>query len=234
MKFSQERKLLHNQIINQAFEGKEKSNDPYYLLVCGGPAAGKSTLMRKFEEKGHFLDCTIVKINLRLFRNIPEYQKYFGSMPHPEKMEELIEEFYYLVSEIVEKAAEEGYNVMFDDHGDQILQYQHHCDIYNAYNFRNIAIGAFRTEEGFYKKIKQKQEAGRYAYTEEVHRQSIDIYKVFNQNWESKIIPNFDGADLFFMDDDIIELMASYQNEDGKIKKRVINQEYYKMFSEAK
>lgn len=225
---------MHNKIIKSAFKGKDKSDDPYYLLVCGGPAAGKSTLMRKFEEKGLFLDCTIVKINLRLFRDIPEYQKYFGSMPHPEKMEELIEEFYYLVTEIVEKAADEGYNVMFDDHGDQTLQYQHHCEIYKAYNYKKIAIGAFRTEEGFYKKIEQKKAAGRYTYTDEIHKQSIDLYNIFNKNWENKIVPNFNGADLFYLDEDLTELMASYQNKDGEIKKKIINQEYYKTFSEAK
>jgi predicted ABC-type ATPase len=103
-----ERQALHDKIIAHFYEGKTPVDNPTSYVLGGGPAAGKSTLLRE-----GYLDApenTVLASGDDIKKMLPEYE---GSNAHL-----LHEESSYLSKKIAYGAANDSYNVMMDGTGD--------------------------------------------------------------------------------------------------------------------
>jgi predicted ABC-type ATPase len=110
-----ERQALHDRIKSTFFEGKTPVDNPQAWIMGGGPAAGKSSLLRKGLEKipeNHVLaNSDEVKVLL------PEYKtkgRQGAAFVH--------EESSYLAKQIAQEAADRGYNVLLDGTGDSRIE----------------------------------------------------------------------------------------------------------------
>lgn len=104
-----ERQKLHDQIIESFFKGKTPVDNPITYIMGGGPAAGKSSLLRKgivTVPENH-----VLAAGDEIKAMLPEYDG--GKNAHL-----VHEESSYLSKLIAARAAQGGYNVVLDGTGD--------------------------------------------------------------------------------------------------------------------
>lgn len=112
---SNERKALHDSIIDKLFEGikKPKNGEKEAVFLMGAPASGKSTIVKslKIDDNEYVLsDADLVK------SMIPEYNE--GVKQRARNSAMLVhEESSYVVKQVRDKAVEEGYNIIVDGTG---------------------------------------------------------------------------------------------------------------------
>lgn len=107
--WTKEREALHNEIINHFFDGKTPVDDPTSYVLGGGPAAGKSTLLR--EQYGDLPENMVLANSDEIKEMLPEYG---GGTNAPF----VHEESSYLSKKIAYQAANNSYNVIMDGTGD--------------------------------------------------------------------------------------------------------------------
>lgn len=112
-----EREALHRKIVEEALQGVEKSEDPTFYMMGGGPAAGKSTMVNTGavkipdEKHGVYVDPDAIKAKL------PEYQQMIKAGDQ-NAARYAHEESSALAKRVYEVAAKNGYDVVYDGTGD--------------------------------------------------------------------------------------------------------------------
>ena len=109
--FTPERQALHDKIVQEAVEGKPSQDNPVYTVMGGGPAAGKSSIIR---DGGVQVPEGTVEINADICKEkLPEWQtagKERASFTH--------EESSYLAKRTQAAAFERKQHVLLDGTGD--------------------------------------------------------------------------------------------------------------------
>lgn len=116
--YTKERQALHNQISAKHFANAEPVDKPVFVIMGGGPASGKSTLIRE----GYFDDSNMVTVNSDdIKHDLPEYQrgmeqasKVIASYVHEESSE--------LSKKIMTEARDGNYNTILDGTGDGSIE----------------------------------------------------------------------------------------------------------------
>jgi predicted ABC-type ATPase len=113
--FSPERQKLHDQIVNDTLAGHERSDNPTYTVLGGGPASGKSTMVKAGAVEGIDKSVTIDPDQMKA--RLPEYQEGVknGDVGAASYVHE---ESSYLAYRVQQAAFERGVNVTLDGCGD--------------------------------------------------------------------------------------------------------------------
>ncbi len=117
--WTKERQAMHDEIVESFFRGKTPVDKPTSYMMGGGPASGKSTMVRAGAVS---IPENTVKVDADEIKGmIPEYKSMVGkknagaaSFAH--------EESSYLSKRIADRAAREGYNVLLDGTGDSSVE----------------------------------------------------------------------------------------------------------------
>jgi predicted ABC-type ATPase len=112
--WTKERQALHDKIKKKFFEGKTPVKDPVSYILGGGPASGKSTIIKSGLVK--VPENTVLASGDDIKGMLPEYE--FGDPKDPNRAPFVHEESSYLAKEIMAEASDNGYNVLMDGTGD--------------------------------------------------------------------------------------------------------------------
>lgn len=123
--WDEEREALHSRIIDETFEGiKKPTGRPVAMFMGGGPAAGKSTVVKKLSneigippsDERVLIDPDFIKSGdkKRGLHGLPEYDAKKPSPVHEESSE--------LATRMTEIALDNGYNVLVDGTGDGTVE----------------------------------------------------------------------------------------------------------------
>jgi predicted ABC-type ATPase len=112
--WTKERQALHDKIKKKFFEGKTPVKDPVSYILGGGPASGKTTIVKSGMVK--VPENTVLASGDDVKQMLPEYE--FGDPKDPNRAPFVHEESSYLAKEIMTKASDNGYNVLMDGTGD--------------------------------------------------------------------------------------------------------------------
>jgi hypothetical protein len=113
--YSEERLKLHDEIIRKAFEGKTPVERPRAFMMGGGPAAGKTSILKA----GVILDLPENRIDINaddVKELLPEFHTHGdegAAFVHEESSD--------ISKKIATRAGRDGYNVMFDGAGDSSI-----------------------------------------------------------------------------------------------------------------
>jgi len=107
-----ERKALHQKIIDKFFYGRTPVENPTSYILGGGPASGKTTLLRS--GLVDVPENSVLAAGDDIKALLPEYESKGAVFVH--------EESSYLSKLIAKKAASESYNVVMDGTGDSSLK----------------------------------------------------------------------------------------------------------------
>jgi len=117
-KFTPERQALHKQIIDSHFEGKTPVKAPTAYVLGGGPASGKSSIIKNGQftpdENTVHVDSDAIKAML------PEYKKMVESKD-PAAAAYAHEESSYLAKQIQDRGSKGSYNTLLDGTGNSSL-----------------------------------------------------------------------------------------------------------------
>jgi predicted ABC-type ATPase len=113
--FTPERQALHDKIVSDALSGVPTSTDPTYHVMGGGPAAGKSTMLKNSKVDVPAKD-KAVQINADdVKEKLPEWDRMDGD---PNRANYLHEESSYLAKRIQAAGFETRKDVVVDGTGD--------------------------------------------------------------------------------------------------------------------
>ena len=117
-KFTPERQVLHKQIIDSHFEGRTPVKNPTAYVLGGGPASGKSSIIKNGQftpdENTVHVDSDAIKAML------PEYKKMVESKD-PAAAAYAHEESSYLAKQIQDRGSKGSYNTLLDGTGNSTL-----------------------------------------------------------------------------------------------------------------
>jgi predicted ABC-type ATPase len=109
--FTPERQALHDKIVKESVEGVPSSDNPTYTVMGGGPAAGKSSIIK---DGGVTIAPNSVEVNADLCKEkLPEWQTAGSS-----RAQFTHEESSYLAKRTQAAAFERQQNVLLDGTGD--------------------------------------------------------------------------------------------------------------------
>ena len=109
--FTPERQALHDKIVKESVEGVPSSDNPTYTVMGGGPAAGKSSIIR---DGGVTIAPNSVEVNADLCKEkLPEWETAGSS-----RAQFTHEESSYLAKRTQAAAFERQQNVLLDGTGD--------------------------------------------------------------------------------------------------------------------
>ncbi len=109
--FTPERQALHDKIVKESVDGVPSSEDPTYTVMGGGPAAGKSTIIR---DGGVSIAPDSVEVNADLVKEkLPEWETAGSS-----RAQFTHEESSHLAKRTQAAAFERQQNVLLDGTGD--------------------------------------------------------------------------------------------------------------------
>jgi predicted ABC-type ATPase len=109
--FTPERQALHDKIIKESVDGVPSSDDPTFTVMGGGPAAGKSSIIR---DGGVSIAPNSVEVNADLVKEkLPEWETAGSS-----RAQFTHEESSYLAKRTQAAAFERQQNVLLDGTGD--------------------------------------------------------------------------------------------------------------------
>lgn len=117
-KFTPERQALHKKIIDSHFEGKTPVKGPIAYVLGGGPASGKSSIIKA----GHVSpDKNTVHVDSDAIKAmLPEYQKMVQS-GDPAAASYAHEESSYIAKQIQDRGSKGSYNTLLDGTGNSSL-----------------------------------------------------------------------------------------------------------------
>lgn len=117
-KFTPERQALHKQILDSHFEGKSPVKNPVAYVLGGGPASGKSSIIKAGhvspDENTVHVDSDAIKAML------PEYKKMVEDKD-PAAAAYAHEESSYLAKQIQDRGSKGSYNTLLDGTGNSSL-----------------------------------------------------------------------------------------------------------------
>jgi predicted ABC-type ATPase len=113
-KWTEERQKLHKKIIDEHFEGKTPVKEPVAYMLGGGPASGKSSIIRSGNVS---IPKNVVTIDSDAIKaKLPEYQ----AMTAKKDLRAAAfahEESSYLAKQIQKRGSQGGYNTLLDGTG---------------------------------------------------------------------------------------------------------------------
>lgn len=113
--WSEERKALHKKIIDSHFEGKTPVKSPKATVLGGGPASGKSSIIKQGKVK---VDKNTVHIDSDAIKAmLPEYKEMVAKKDL-KAAAYVHEESSYLAKKIQKKGSQGSYNTLLDGTGD--------------------------------------------------------------------------------------------------------------------
>lgn len=108
--YTEERKALHDQIIEEMFEGSEPvpEGEQIVYITGGYPGSGKSTVLREMRESGSLrMGDNFVHIDSDFVKTrFPEYDGWNAALLHEESSD--------VVARVIERAIAENHNVLYD------------------------------------------------------------------------------------------------------------------------
>ena len=112
-----ERRAMHEKIIAEHFKGKTPVDKPTAVLMGGGPAAGKSSVLDsgqvKLDKNSVHIDSDAIKV-----KSLPEYDKLVDAGDVVGAAAWVHEESSYIAKQIQSKGSKESYNTVLDGTGD--------------------------------------------------------------------------------------------------------------------
>ncbi len=195
--FTLERQRLHDAIVDMHFKGITAVEDPQVMIMGGGPASGKSAMLRQAVLKNHVeIDVDAIRVLLPEFKEgVRAGNKAIAAMTH--------EESSLLGKRIAKEAVRRRYNVMVDGTGD------------SSYEKLAAKIKGFRTsghrvvanyvtvdtETAVARSIARGQRTGRYVpetYMREVHRSVSSVFDkaVRNGLFDEATLWDTNGAEM--------------------------------------
>jgi len=175
-KWSQERQVLHQEIINSFFAGKTPVAEPVSYMLGGGPASGKSTVANAMDLPDNIVMAAGDEVKAML----PEYQ--VGLKAGEKDVAGWVhEESSYLAKKVMAQAASGGYNVMLDGTGDSTIEKI--LQKVNALKARGQrVVGIYVTvnfEEAMRRMIARGKQTGRYIPETVMHINHASVSRVF-------------------------------------------------------
>lgn len=107
--WTRERKALHDELKKELFRGKTPVRNPVAYVMGGGPAAGKSTIIKKLQLPENLVMIAADEMKEKL----PEYEK-----GNPRSAGFVHEESSTWAKRMQREASEGGYNTLLDGTGD--------------------------------------------------------------------------------------------------------------------
>jgi len=114
-----ERLALHDKIEAAFFDGKKPSESPVSFLMGGGPASGKSTILKSGEIT--IPDDVVMVDSDEIKAHLPEYNA-MVSQKDTRAAVYVHEESSYLSKRIMARSAEEGFHTLVDGTGDNSIE----------------------------------------------------------------------------------------------------------------
>lgn len=159
-KFTPEREELHKNILTELAHHAEVSQDKTYVMMGGGPASGKSSLIRSGEVE---LPSSRVHIDSDAIKDrLPEYKAMIkdgdlraAGYVHSESS--------YLAKTALQDGLDNGYNVTLDGTGNASVEsVQKNCDAARAAGFKvNAEYATCSTEEAVRRNLERAAKTGR-------------------------------------------------------------------------
>jgi len=169
--FTPERQALHNKIKEKILAGRTPVKDPVAYMMGGGPAAGKSSMLRsggvKVPENTVLIDSDAIKAEL------PEYQE-MTAAKDTNAATFVHEESSYLSKEILKEASSAKYNIMLDGTGDNgIKSLTAKIEMMRAGGQKVVGMYATcSTDDAVSRSMSRAEKTGRYvpeAFIREIH-----------------------------------------------------------------
>ena len=115
--WTDDRKELHRKIVSSFFEGKTPVDDPVFYVLGGGPASGKTYVLRE-KSKVVRPPANTVEVDVdEIKKMLPEYRE--GVLLGVERAAGYVHEESSELSKIIMQIAnEKGYNILLDGTGD--------------------------------------------------------------------------------------------------------------------
>lgn len=221
--FTPERQRLHDTIIKRYFQKATPVEHPETVILGGGPASGKSTMLTKLldsvrQENFILVDPDDIK-NL-----LPEYRESLKT-PGQDTSTIVHEESSYLAKEVVRQATQGQYNVILDGTGDSSLE--HLANKVNGFRSPGRKISAHYVtadiEAALARNLEREKLTGRHVpetYLAQVHQNISTIFE--------KAVRNglFDEADLYDTNQpEAIKIAEAHQNS-----LKVLNEKAWQRF----
>ena len=209
------RQELHQKIIHRALQSCAASEHPQFIAILGGPGAGKTALTNYLRQQ-NLLPESFVHIHMNLFSVLPEFPALLFRFVHPEKSPELVDEYHFLVTCIIQEALLRRMSIVLDEHGDNFAFFQSHLSSLYPLGYTSTAFGMVISPQTYITSQIEKMEKDL-----DLNRkiQRIDNYLLhlkFCTNWQD-ISLLFHHASLFLRITKIdpIQLLCGFRTING-------------------
>lgn len=191
--FTPERQALHDEIVRNAVEGVPKSENPTYHLTGGGPAAGKSTMIKQggadvpTGKKAVQVNADDVK------EQLPEYRQ-MTAASDPRAAAFSHEESSYVAKRIQAAGMERGCDVVLDGTGNSSEKsVRKKIDTARAHGYRVVAnYATVPTDIAVTRAAARGQKTGRYIPESVTRGTHSSVSRVF-----PKVATHFDEVTLW-------------------------------------
>ncbi len=175
--FTPERLRLHDAIVRKHFQGSIPVEDPQVMVMGGGPASGKSAMLRQVPVKNHVsIDVDEIRKLLPEFREgIRSGNKAISSMTH--------EESSLIGKRIAREAIERKFNVLVDGTGDGTFEaLARKVKGFRSAGHRVVAnYVSVDTEVAVARSLARGQRTGRYVPEDFMRGVHSKVSKVFDE-----------------------------------------------------
>jgi len=218
--------------ISRALEGKTKSENPFYCLSCGGPGSGKGlpAAILKYQGYNNF-----VLIDKHIMDGYPEYEKIKHKHLHPEKVADMVQEYYRRATNIVVEAAKQGISIIFEDHGDCREIYKKHIIICKSENYETFLtettcaitplrkLASILSQQNGFPDMKDWRES----YHRRILNSSNELKKLFDHGVLLEKVPDIkEGGHASF------NKLSHFTCSNGKVNEEIIDEEGHKRYKE--
>jgi len=117
--FTPERQKLHEQITSKFIKGAQKQTRPIFHLMGGGPASGKSVLMK--QGKANLPPSSVIIDPDEIKKELPEYTK-LVKKKDPMASTFVHEEASMVSKELLNRSGNDSFNTVLDGTGDSSLE----------------------------------------------------------------------------------------------------------------
>lgn len=218
--FTAERQALHEELVRDALRGKVAKEEPTFYVLGGGPAAGKTTLIRSglVPELKDASERGVLIANDDLKPFFPEYAKM--SVTDAERAAPFVhEEAAYVTRLIRDGAMDARYDVVLDGTGDSSLK---------AITAKiEQARGAGYKVDGYYVTVPTdvaQQRALRRAIDTGRHMPETvlrETHEAVSRLWED-VVPLFDRASLYDTEGEVRLIYRSVLGKKGDVLEKAL------------
>jgi uncharacterized NAD(P)/FAD-binding protein YdhS/dGTP triphosphohydrolase len=178
-----ERESVHKEIISGLLKGKlpvQEDKQPAFVCVAGGMSVGMTYLQRLMMNEGVLQNDHTVVITPTGFQPLHEFAVR-GHYQHPEKSPLLVEEYYDIVTQVVDVAVQNRLNILLVDQADYDKPITKLIRTAHEAGYESALLGLTMTPEAYYDASELwLHKFGRLPD----HVRGIGDLKEFGQNWD--------------------------------------------------